>query len=58
MSLLGGLLGGAGALNLVIYPMGLLMASMFQTSIWFSFLDSFVTDDGTPPDVPSTGEGA
>ena len=58
MSLLGALLGGVEALNLVLYPMVLLMASMFHTSIWFSFRDSFVTEDGTPPDVPSTGEDA
>lgn len=51
MSLLGALLGGAGALNLVLYPAVLLMASMFHTSIWFSFRDSFVTDDGAPPDA-------
>jgi hypothetical protein len=58
MSLLGVVLGGADALSLVLYPMALLMASMFQTSIWFSFRDSFVTDDGTPPDAPPTPEEA
>jgi hypothetical protein len=58
MSLLGVVLGGAGALNLVLYPMALLMASMFQTSIWFSFRDSFVTDDGSPPDALPAPEEA
>jgi hypothetical protein len=58
MSLLGAVLGGADALNLVLYPMVLLLASMFHTSIWFSFRDSFVTDDGTPPDAPPTPEEA
>jgi hypothetical protein len=54
MSLLGALLGGAEALNLVLYPMVLFMASMFQTSIYFTFVDSFVA-----PDAPTTtGEDA
>ncbi|MFN3496378.1 MAG: BPSS1780 family membrane protein [Hydrogenophaga sp.] len=48
MSLLGALLGGAGALNLIMYPMVLFMASMFHTSIYFTFRDSFVTDDADP----------
>ena len=43
MSLLGALLGGADALNLVLYPMVLLLASMFHTSIWFTVRDSFIT---------------
>lgn len=51
MSLLGALLGGTQALSLVMYPVALFLASMFHTSIWFSFRDSFVTDDGTPPDA-------
>jgi len=48
MSLLGALLGGAGALSLIMYPMVLFMASMFHTSIYFTFRDSFVTDDANP----------
>jgi hypothetical protein len=52
MSLLGALLGGAEALNLVLYPMVLFMASMFQTSIYFTFVDSFVA-----PDAPTTTTG-
>jgi len=41
ISLLGAMLGGAAALNLILYPLVLLMASMFHTSIYFSFRDSF-----------------
>ena len=52
MSLLGALLGGVEALNLVLYPMVLFMASMFQTSIYFTFVDSFVA-----PDAPTTTTG-
>lgn len=52
MSLLGVVLGGAEAINLVLYPMVLFMASMFQTSIYFTFVDSFVA-----PDAPTTTTG-
>ena len=44
MSLLGALLGGAQALGVILYPVVLLMASMFHTSIYFSYRDSFVDD--------------
>lgn len=44
-SLLGGLLGSAAALQVVMFPLVLLLASMFHTSIYFSFRDSFATDD-------------
>lgn len=47
MNLLAALFGGAGLLNLVLYPMVLLLAAMFHTSIWFTVRDSFVT---TPED--------
>jgi hypothetical protein len=49
MSLLSALLGGAGAMNLVLYPAVLFLASMFHTSIYFSFRDSFVTDEPAEP---------
>lgn len=49
MSLLGALLGGAGALNLIMYPAVLFMASMFHTSIYFTFRDSFASGDS--PDL-------
>lgn len=48
MSLLGALLGGAQALGLLLYPVVLLMASMFHTSIYFSYRDSFSDDGATP----------
>lgn len=47
MNLLAALFGGAGLLNLLLYPMVLLLAAMFHTSIWFTVRDSFVT---TPED--------
>jgi hypothetical protein len=46
--LLGGLLGGPDMARAVMMPTALLMASMFSTSIYFTFLDSF---GGTPPDT-------
>ncbi|MDP2417965.1 MAG: hypothetical protein Q8M33_10825, partial [Hydrogenophaga sp.] len=49
MSLLGAMLGGASALGLIMYPMVLFMASMFHTSIYFTFRDSF--DTGEPPEL-------
>jgi uncharacterized membrane protein len=48
MSLLGAMLGGASGLNLILYPMVLFMASMFHTSIYFTFRGSF--DTGEPPE--------
>jgi hypothetical protein len=45
MSLLGGLLGSAEALQVIMYPLVLLLASMFHTSIYFTFRDSFATED-------------
>ena len=48
MSLLGALLGGAQALGFMLYPVVLLMASMFHTSIYFSYRDSFSDTDTKP----------
>ncbi|MBT9466320.1 BPSS1780 family membrane protein [Hydrogenophaga sp.] len=56
MSLLGALLGGATALNFVLYPAVLLMASMFHTSIYFTFADSFESTERPMP--ITTGEEA
>ncbi len=52
--LLVGLVGGAlgGSLSAVLYPLVLLMAAMFHTSIWFSVRDSFQADEPDPS--PST----
>ena len=57
MNLLAVLIGGAQMLSVVIYPTVLLLASMFHTSIWFTFRDSFVTEEASPP-APLTGENA
>lgn len=54
LSLLAGVLGTA-ALQMVLYPLVLLMASMFHTSIWFTFRDSFIGDETA---MPTTGESA
>ncbi|MDM7943856.1 MAG: BPSS1780 family membrane protein [Hydrogenophaga sp.] len=56
MSLLAALLGGAQALNVVLYPAVLFMASMFHTSIYFTFVDSFETAGPAVPTIP--GEDA
>lgn len=56
LSLLAGLLGSAAAMQVVLYPMVLLMAAMFHTSIWFTFRDSFLDGDATTP--PATGDSA
>ncbi len=45
MNLLAALLGGSALLNVLIYPVVLLLAAMFHTSIWFTVRDSFVTED-------------
>ncbi|MBL0917605.1 MAG: hypothetical protein IBJ14_02800 [Hydrogenophaga sp.] len=56
LGLLGSLFGGPQALQLVLYPIVLFMASMFHTSLWFTFRDSFRFDEadeteeaGDPP---------
>jgi hypothetical protein len=56
MSLLGALLGGVQALNVVLYPAVLFMASMFHTSIYFTFVDSFETSER--PMSTTNGEDA
>jgi hypothetical protein len=46
---LGGLLGGPEMARAVVVPTALLMVAMFSTSIYFTFLDSFVaTPDAEP----------
>ena len=49
LSLLGSLLGGPQAISVVVYPLVLIMASMFHTSLWFTFRDSFRFDDAALP---------
>lgn len=48
-TLLGALLGGASAMGMIMYPMVLFMASMFHTSIYFTFRDSF--ESGEQPEL-------
>lgn len=47
ITLVAGLFGSPSALQAIMYPLVLLLASMFHTSIWFTFRDSFATDDNT-----------
>lgn len=56
MSLLSTLLGGGTAMNFVMYPAVLFMASMFHTSIYFTFRDSFVADNGAEPSAGAPGD--
>lgn len=56
MSLLSALLGGASAMGLIMYPAVLFMASMFHTSIYFTFRDSFLPEDDVAPDDPAPGD--
>jgi hypothetical protein len=58
MSLLTTLLGGTQALNLILYPLVLFMASMFHTSIFFTVRDSFVADSAPSITNPTPGENA
>lgn len=51
LSLLMALLGGT-AMNLLLYPAVLVMASVFHTSVYFTYRDSFLTDESEPPTSP------
>jgi hypothetical protein len=42
-------LGGVQLLSVLMFPMAMLMSAMFFTSVYFTFRDSFVTDDGQTP---------
>jgi hypothetical protein len=54
---LGSLLGGPQAMQVVLYPIVLFMASMFHTSLWFTFRDSFRFDDVLPAaEAPTADE--
>lgn len=55
MGALTSLLGGAEAVQLALYPIVLFMASMFHTSLWFTFRGSFrfdEADDAEPRELP------
>ncbi len=56
LSLLASLLGSATAMQVVLYPLVLLMAAMFHTSIWFTFRDSFLDEEASPH--TTTGDSA
>ena len=45
---LSSLLGGATALQVLVFPVASLLSAAFFTSLYFTFRDSFRTDDGTP----------
>jgi hypothetical protein len=47
--MLGSLLGGPQVLGLVMFPMAMLMSAMFFSSLYYTFRDSFETDDGQAP---------
>lgn len=47
--LLASALGGPEVLGAIVFPMAMLMSAMFFSSLYFTFRDSFVTDDGQAP---------
>lgn len=47
--MLASVLGGAQLLSVLMFPMAMLMSAMFFTSVYFTFRDSFITDDGQTP---------
>lgn len=47
--LLAALLGGPRVLGVIVFPVAMLMSAIFFTSLYFTFRDSFVTDDGQSP---------
>jgi len=50
ISVIGGAIGGAGLLQLILYPAVMLVASMFYASVYFSFEGSF---DASEPNEPA-----
>ncbi len=53
ISVLAGLLGGPAVVQVLIVPTVLLLATMFFTSFYFSFRDTFSDDDAPTPAVPA-----
>lgn len=49
VSMIGLLFGGSETSSALMFPAALILAAMFFTSFYFTFRDSFVTDDGQPP---------
>jgi len=56
VTLLAGALGGGRLMAIVMYPMALFMASMFHTSLYFTFRDSFLSDAGDVVSTPTDGD--
>ena len=48
LSLLGSLLGSPDLLASLLFAAALTLAAMFFSSFYFTFRDSFTTDDGQP----------
>ncbi|QKO21102.1 BPSS1780 family membrane protein [Rhodoferax sp. BAB1] len=51
-------LGQPGLMNTLMFPTAMLLAAMFFSSMWFTFHDSFVTDDEAPAPAPDDGPAA
>ncbi len=49
MSLISALIGSTSLANVLVFPLVLVMASMFFTSTYYTFRDSFVDDAAVPP---------
>jgi hypothetical protein len=49
VAVLASALGGAQVLSVIVFPMAMLLSAMFFTSLYFTFRDSFETDDGQAP---------
>ncbi|MFN3612441.1 BPSS1780 family membrane protein [Tepidimonas sp.] len=47
--LLASALGGASAMQVLVFPVASLLSAAFFTSLYFTFRDSFLTDEGEPP---------
>ncbi|MDP3701129.1 MAG: BPSS1780 family membrane protein [Hylemonella sp.] len=45
-------LGQPGLMNILMFPTAMLLAAMFFSSMWFTFRDSFVTDEEAPSQAP------
>lgn len=57
VSLLGAAFGGAAVASMLLVPTALLMATMFFTSIYFTYTDSFEASSGDDAAAPGAGSG-
>ena len=53
---LGTLFGGAQAMGVMVYPIVLFLASMYHTSLWFTFRDSFELETPEDQALPSPSD--